>query len=112
MKQRDYCKKVDIFSLGIILYELCTLKRPYDSKKDIKINPPKPFPQDKFNPEVHILILKMLEKDPSKRPTIDEILTSNILKHPLMMITEHAIFNDDIAYEIKSQVDKIKKPQP
>lgn len=51
----------------------------------------------------------MLDKDPSKRPIIDDILRSNILKKPLMMITEDAIFNDDIACEINAQLDKMKK---
>lgn len=53
----------------------------------------------------------MLEKDPSNRPTINEVLRSSILQHPILMITEHAVFNDEIAKEIKAQLNKMKEAE-
>lgn len=48
------------------------------------------------------MILKMLEKDPAKRPSINEVLSSSILQRPLKLITEDGIYNDEIAKEIKA----------
>ena len=74
--------ETDIYSLGIIFYELVTLQRPFEaqnwldwSQKHKFALPPKPMEK---NPQIGYvvdgMIRKMIEKEPSKRyPSAEEI---------------------------------------
>jgi len=71
----------DIYALGVILFELCTLRRPFEadnfmvaSYQHQRVEPPSPRTYRKDLPEpLDIAILRALEKDPAKRfPDPDE----------------------------------------
>lgn len=72
----------DIYSLGIIMYEIFSSKYPYEGKrdKDIIMEVVRGIRPDlnlirKDTPEVYIdLIRKCLDKDPQKRPNIQDII--------------------------------------
>lgn len=67
--------RVDLFSLGVVLYQLTTGKRPFAGANTMAIltalaihNPPPPKEIDPSIPdEVSAFILRLLEKDPDKR---------------------------------------------
>ncbi|EKX31135.1 hypothetical protein GUITHDRAFT_61851, partial [Guillardia theta CCMP2712] len=71
--------KSDMWSLGIVLYEMCTLKCPFDASNlhglVLKIirgvyQPISPH----FSPPLKALVASLLQKDPRKRPSINEVL--------------------------------------
>ena len=74
----------DIFSLGVILYELATGRHPFEANSHQAvirhILAEAPLPPSRLNPEVSSeferLILKMLQKDPRLRPTAQDVETS------------------------------------
>nr|XP_060642782.1 serine/threonine-protein kinase Nek3 [Anolis sagrei ordinatus] len=82
-----YNNKSDIWSLGCILYELCTLKHPFqaNSWKHLILKICKgyynPLPSH-YTYELHYLIKQMFKKNPKNRPSASTILTRTCLsKH-------------------------------
>jgi eukaryotic-like serine/threonine-protein kinase len=71
----------DVFSLGMVFYELAAGKPPFAATSLVGMlnaiigEPPLPPRQIKpgLSPETNVLILKMLEKDPARRPSATEV---------------------------------------
>ncbi|XP_044218752.1 serine/threonine-protein kinase Nek3-like [Thunnus albacares] len=80
-----YDAKSDIWSMGCILYELCTSKLAFSAETSIKLIPkiikgPCPSLPEDFSPELRELLNDIFNKDPQSRPTATEIL-----QHPIMI---------------------------
>lgn len=82
-ENKPYTYKTDIWALGCVLYELCTLKVPFQatnlmellikiSKDDIE-----PIPRV-YSMDLSKLLKSLLAKDDAKRPSCQEILTKPI----------------------------------
>ena len=74
-KGEKYGEKADIWAIGCILYELAVLWKPFDSDSihgvfNLIINQPlDPIPED-VDTDIRMLIITLLDKNHSKRPTI------------------------------------------
>uniref|UniRef100_A0A672II69 Serine/threonine-protein kinase Nek3-like n=1 Tax=Salarias fasciatus TaxID=181472 RepID=A0A672II69_SALFA len=79
---RPYNNKSDVWSLGCVLYELCTLRHPFQapSWKSLILKvcrgayPPLP---SRLPYELHHLVKQMFKTDPRDRPSLHTILTSH-----------------------------------
>ena len=67
LRREKYSNKVDIYALGCIIYELCTLNFYSGNKTGGKIN------VRFYGEDLKNLIDKLVENEPNKRPSIDEI---------------------------------------
>jgi len=80
VQNKPYSFKSDIWSLGILLYEMCALKMPFDglSIADLSLKIIKgiytPIPNN-FSKELKMLVNSLLNVDPTKRPSINDILS-------------------------------------
>ncbi|KAL1527768.1 hypothetical protein AB1Y20_009153 [Prymnesium parvum] len=79
-----YGCKADVWALGVLLYELTTLRKPFDADSlpalAMRImRASYPPPPSSFSSELCGLIASMLQRDPAKRPTLAEVVV-----HPLV----------------------------
>lgn len=84
-KRSPYSKKADMFSLGVLLYELLTLKRPFDgaNMNDVMAKTLageyEPLPNS-ISPEMAHIVNSLLQGSPERRPTSSELLNAPICK--------------------------------
>ena len=73
-----YGEKADVWAIGCILYELALLRKPFDADSiqgvfDKIINKPLDLMGEELDVNIRMLVIAMLDKNPSKRPSIWEL---------------------------------------
>lgn len=98
--------------MGVIIYELTTLKKPFDSKSidgvfDMIINSPiDPLPEGTSG-NLQLLIQAVLNKDKDKRPSIFEIAKIPCVHRKIdQFITEFDCKEEVMAYFDVEQISK------
>jgi NIMA (never in mitosis gene a)-related kinase len=94
-QSEPYTSKSDVWALGIILFELCSLKQPFQADnllglvfKIVQDNP-EPIP-DCYSPELRELVAKLLCKNPANRPSTAEILKMPYVTDRMRSFVENA----------------------
>ena len=92
-KNQKISYKCDIWALGCIVYEMCTLRLPFKGKNmhELKENICKGKYEkisSRYSKELWDFIQTLLEVDIDKRPNCDMILESNIIKNKLKVLKE------------------------
>ena len=111
-RDEPYNFKSDIWSLGCVIYELITLQPPFQAEdmqglykkvnKGIYPKIPKIFSKD-----LSLLIKMMLQVDPNKRPSCDDLLNMPIIQQKAKILTPN-IYGNLKAFE-KNSKDKLLK---
>ncbi len=110
--QKPYSYKSDIWSLGCVLYELCTYDFPFTAEKGsllMKIlnEEPKEIKYN-YSKEIKDLIKQMLIKDHEKRPDCLQLLKMSIIKQKGL---EFGIFEENKKPKPKPKPKPIKEEQ-
>ena len=84
VENKPYSFKSDVWSLGVLLYEMCALEPPFNGKsihelalQIVRVNF-KPIP-DKYSEGLSELVNSLLLPDPEKRPTVNQILKHHLI---------------------------------
>jgi serine/threonine protein kinase len=77
-------RKSDVYAIGVVLYELCALKFPFDANDmeelENKVLKEKYSIPITVNKEFKTIIQKCLQKKPEQRPSIEEIILDDIFQ--------------------------------
>lgn len=115
ISNKPYSFKNDIWSLGVLLYEMCCLKMPFEAQNlpllSLKIC------RGQFNPipriyskEMSVLVSWCLNLDPNKRPTIKEILHCSLVSTRIKKFLNEVEFTDEFSHTIMHKINILKDP--
>ncbi len=97
-KDLPYDYKCDIWSIGCIIYELCTSHPPFrgTSLKELSNNVLTGYylPIEGFSNDMKELVAKMLVVDPVKRASIDTLINCDIIQRRIKAANKNIISNE------------------
>lgn len=111
-----YSTPADIWSLGCVLYELCSKKVPFNGQnvdevsKNVRTRRPKKIPSF-YSDDLRNLVTDILTKNPRKRPTINDILSRPILKYKVMALLGADIGTLELAHSVFHGIPSGETPE-
>lgn len=111
-ESKPYDFKSDIWSMGCVLYELCTFTKPFESSNILALArkicqddyPPLP---DRYSDNLKNLVRKLLSKDPKQRPSCGRIFKMPFIFKILSKLAQNITSSDESASQtISSKYDK------
>jgi len=99
IENKPYQFKSDVWSLGCILYELCTLEHTFRAANIIELikkilnETPEPIPSC-YSRELQEVISLILNKNPIQRPSIDQLLQINFMRSVLVYFLDPEHFGE------------------
>ena len=102
-----YSFPADVWSLGILLYEMCTLTYPFKPEDGsytslgrlVKRTKYDPLPSQ-YSDTLNILLTNMLEKDPKRRPNINQIFKFPLIADYIPKVVSMKVFKDEFTHTI------------
>ena len=114
VQSNTYGFKTDIWSIGVLLYEMCALKPPFNGQNlhmlAIQIVSGKYMPMPAhFSPEMKQMVQKLLTVDEKQRPSINELLRSPMLANRIRRLLTDQDFIDEFSHTVLHQQDVFNK---
>ena len=113
INDKPYDYKSDIWSLGILLYEMCALKMPFEGNNMpqlyMKISTGNYSPLSKvFSQDLRNLVNSMLNVNSFKRPSIGEILRSKIINPRIKNFLNENEYKNEFSHTILHSYNLLK----
>jgi len=95
-----YGVKSDVWSLGVVIYELAALQVPFKSASLAAVAvmicsaDPAPLPP-RYSEELSHLLFALLEKDPLDRPSLGQVLHTSFLQQHMLRMPQHELLLPD-----------------
>jgi len=105
IQSQPYSFKSDIWSLGVLLYEMCALQPPFNAQSlhqlATKIIQGKyASVPGHFSQSISNLLEAMLNKDPNKRPNVNQILKYPVIAERIKKLLNEEDFKDEFSHTI------------
>lgn len=110
-QSKPYNNKSDVWSLGVILYEMCTLNRPFNAKslrdllKKILVGQYDPIPET-VPTEIRQLCAALLQVNPAQRPSVNRVLESTFVQSSLQA------FSEELEQQTKKERKEFEETKP
>ncbi|TNJ30665.1 Kinase, NEK [Giardia muris] len=111
---KEYTEKVDLWSLGCILYEMCTFSPPYvattiEGIRELACNSPIPKIGGNYSADLREVITSLLQKDPQCRYSAHDLLAHRRVQAVLQSI---GITGSNVPMDFKLNQEKLSQMQP
>jgi NIMA (never in mitosis gene a)-related kinase len=115
---RPYNNKSDVWAMGVVLYEMLSLRRPFNAKglkelmKKIVVGQCEPL-QPGVNPNLAQLVAACLTVQPTQRPSVNRILETPFVQDALKTLSRELLQQaetDKKVYEDRKKVEGDVKP--
>lgn len=115
LQNRPYSFKNDIWALGVLLYEMCCLKMPFEAPNlpilSLKIIKCQYTPiSDRYSKELRALVSNCLNVDPARRPSVKEILVYPIVASRIKRFLNEIEFSDEFSHTIMHKFNVLHHP--
>ncbi|XP_056417998.1 serine/threonine-protein kinase Nek5-like isoform X2 [Hyla sarda] len=112
-ENRPYNNKTDIWSLGCVLYELCTLKHPFEASSlkqlVLKISRGRYEPlSSKYSYDLRTLISQLFKISPRDRPSVNSILKKPFLERRICNFLSPKVIEEEFSHTVLHR----RKPAP
>ncbi|CAL6069647.1 Kinase [Hexamita inflata] len=104
IREKGYNDKADIWSLGYVLYELCTLNPVFTGyslyviKTKIIMEKHSPIDSSKYSQDLSDIVNLMLSKDPEKRPSVNQLLALPIIRKWIPRFLSEKMISKEFGY--------------
>ncbi|ORC91540.1 protein kinase [Trypanosoma theileri] len=112
-----YSKKADVWALGILLYEMMALRRPFvgkgmrplmESVLSGRVSVPLP---ERYSPELRGVCMELLRPDPNMRPSLEQLCKMphmiRLLKDFRYSVSASPHITDELKEQIFNNVDEV-----
>lgn len=117
-RRQRYSKKADVWAMGILLYEMMSLKRPFNGQgmknlmDSVLSGHMLPLPT-KFSPDLQAVAMAMLQADPNKRPSIAEVFQLphmvKLLRDFETSVKKSPFITDELKRQIQENINEIRE---